>query len=189
MYKRQEDQLSVFKELKRGLEKFLIIMGQTKQQLNEMPEAAFREELPEEFRQLLDPNISRRREKLVNDYENLAFDTLCCLIASDRRISKSERLAVVNEMQSIGTSSKESELQDRLDDFIERVKVTGLRTFKASVLDRVKCMSKSGVPIKPILTSVVAVAHANEDIADEERAFCVEIEAVLSSAFERQRDL
>ena len=175
-----EGRLRELKSLKRKVEELLITIGEVKHQVSEAPESAFQEEVPKEFSELLDPEHSRLRDQLIRDYESLAFDTLCCLIAADRRISKSERVAVMEQMEKIGTESDEEELKKRIDWFVERVKATGVTKFKAGVLDRVTRMAQSGVPLNPILKSVVVVAEANEQVTDEERAFCVEIEAALS---------
>lgn len=177
----KENAIRPWQKLKCHVEEFLVLLTKTKHMVSEVEDSAFRQEVPDSFNELVDPEEAEVRDQLVEDFEDLAFDVLCCMMACDRKITPDERRAVIAEMLKIGSRFNEKELAEQISEFISRAKDNGLRSARNSVLERVQRMSEMGCPLTIILEGVVSVAKADGSVSGEEREFCRAIDSALSS--------
>ncbi|MDA8563007.1 hypothetical protein N9L06_00995 [Mariniblastus sp.] len=176
----KEQELEPLNHVKRCLDELLVFTSKAKYLIDDLPDEAFQQEVPESFDDLIESDDSYQ-SALVHDFEDLAFDVFCCLIACDGVITSDERKAVATKMRKIGSRRNEAELLEDIEAFYQRVKLKGFKSFEESVLSRVTKFSEMGSPLKIILEEVAVVAMADGKIADEEREFCKAVKNAISS--------
>jgi uncharacterized tellurite resistance protein B-like protein len=106
------------------------------------------------------------------------LDVLCCLMVADGRASNDEKKRIHEVMTRIRSPWNDTELDNRITAFIERLRRDGYRRTLSATLKDVKVFKHIGKP-DALLKCLDAVASADEKLTDGERQFCQRVKMVL----------
>ena len=106
------------------------------------------------------------------------LDVLCCLIVADGRVSKSEKKCIHDLMTNLHSPWSDSEVDERIAAFIDRVQTNGYRKTLAVALKDVEVFKQVGKQ-EVLLRCLDAVAKADDKVTDREFQLCQRIKAIV----------
>jgi len=177
----KDEKLAPLYELKEGIEAMLMAISQFKHEVSNIPDTAFAADVPDSFSELIESD-DPYTEAFRNDFEDLAFDVFCCLIACDGEIAAEECVVVVEKMQEIGSRYNQDQLVNNVAGFAQRFNVSGLKAFEQNVIARVGQFAEMGSPLNVILERVADIAKADGKVSKDEREFCKAIHAAMQKS-------
>ncbi|HMP01176.1 MAG TPA: DUF4236 domain-containing protein [Gemmatales bacterium] len=111
------------------------------------------------------------------------FDTLleilCCLMVADGRATSNEKKRIRELLASVKAPWSESDVDDRMAEFIERVQVDGYRSTVAAVLKEVERFNRVGKQ-DVLLHCLEVLASTNDKLGDRERQLCQRVKEIVS---------
>lgn len=106
------------------------------------------------------------------------LEILCCLMVADGRASSSEKKRIHELMTKLRSPWNDSEVGERIADFIERVQKEGYRKTLAVALEDVKDFKKIGKQ-DVLLRCLDEVAQADEKVGDRELQLYQRVKAIV----------
>lgn len=116
------------------------------------------------------------------DRPNYLFDilleVLCCLMVADGRASSSQKKCIRELMAKVRSPWTDTEVEDRMAKFIDRVRRGGYRRILAAALKDVGVFKRVGKQ-DVLLRCLDAVARADGKLCDKELQFCQRVKAIV----------
>ncbi len=109
---------------------------------------------------------------------DVMLEILCCLMVADGRASSAEKKRIREIMTKVRSPWSDSQIDDRISSFIDRVKTDGYRRTLDRALKDVqlfKHMGKQDV----LLKCLDVVAHADGTVSDRELQLCQRVKTIV----------
>ena len=118
----------------------------------------------------------------LNSAYPILLESLCCVMASDGKVTRRERAAIIEVLAEVGVRLTPEEIESYVADFVSRVSERGFRPILADV---VKKLRASGDEIKNkrlFLRAISIVARADKQLDEVERQVVDQIWTAIESA-------
>jgi len=114
----------------------------------------------------------------ANQLFRVLLEVLCCLMVADGRASSSEKQRIRELMAKLHSPWSDSEVNDRIAAFINRVQTNGYRKTLAVALKDVEVFKQVGKQ-EVLLRCLEAVAKADGTVSDRELQLCQRVKAII----------
>ena len=123
-------------------------------------------------------HTSPARAASNSQYLDVLLEILCCLMVADGRASTREKARIHDLMTRVQSPWSDSEIDDRIEEFLDRVQRDGYRRTQATALKNVELFRQIGKQ-DLLLKCLEIVAGADDKLTDLERQLCERVKAAV----------
>ena len=97
------------------------------------------------------------------------LEALCCVMASDGKLSRREKAVVCDVLAKVQAPLKSEEIEAYFADFVSRVKTLGFRVILSKAVKDLTTSAEQSTSKTMILKALIAVANADDKVHERER--------------------
>lgn len=112
----------------------------------------------------------------------ILMESLCCVMASDGRVTRRERAAILQVLADVGVRVTPKEVEEHIANFVSRVKEQGFRRVLADVVKELAAPADEIENKRLFLRAISIVARADKQLDEAERQVVDQIWTAIESA-------